>query len=122
MKNKTGFIVLFSALILLSTCLSDMCGSTVIKESVSPNQKYIATVFEWGCGATTSFNRVVNLRYYGSEFDGADQDDWIYSLEGQLEVNMEWVSENELKVFYPAGAAPNIENTWHDVRISFQKQ
>ena len=118
-SNLIGFVVL---LFLLSACSSDLCGSTIIKESVSPGQKYIATVYEWDCGATTSFNRVINLRSYGSDFDGEDQGNWIYSLEGQLDVDVMWMSKDELKVFYPAGTDPQAQTTWHDVRISFQKR
>ena len=122
MKNKSCLIGFCGLLLLLSACSSDLCGSTVINESVSPGQKYIATVYEWGCGATTSFNRVVNIRSTGSEFDGGNQDDWVYSLEGQLDVDVMWLSKDELKVFYPAGTNPHAQTTWHEVRISFQKR
>ena len=121
MKNKSCLIGFCGLLLLLSACSSDLCGSTIIKESVSPGQKYIATVYEWDCGATTSFNRVINLRSYDSDFDGGDQDDWVYSLEGQLDVDVMWMSKDELKVFYPVGTNPHAQTTWHDVRISFQK-
>ena len=122
MKNKSYLIGFCGLLLLLSACSSDLCGSAIIKESVSPGQKYIATVYEWDCGATTSFNRVINIRSYGSDFDGGDQDDWVYSLEGQLDVNVMWLSKDELKVFYPAGTNPHAQTSWRDVRISFQKR
>lgn len=122
MKNKSCLIVLGGLLFLLPACFQDLCGSTIINESVSPGQKYIATVYEWDCGATTPFNRVINLRSYGSDLDGGDQDDWIYSLQGQLDVNVVWLSKDELKVFYPAGTNPHAQTTWRDVRISFETQ
>jgi hypothetical protein len=122
MKIKSCLIGLGGLLFLLPACFSDLCGSTIIYESVSPGQKYIATVYEWDCGATTSFYRVINLRTYGSDFDGGNQDERIYSLEGQLDVNAVWASKDELKVFYPAGTDPHVKTTWHDVRISFQKR
>ena len=122
MKIKSCLIGLGCLLLLLPACLPDLCGSTLIKESVSPGQKYIATIYEWDCGATTSLNRVINLRSYGSDFDGEDQDDWIYSLEGQLDVDVQWISKDELKIFYPAGTDPHVKTIWHDVRISFQKR
>ena len=122
MKIKSCLIGLWGLLLLLPACLPDPCGSTLIKESVSPGQKYIATVYEWNCGATTPFNRVVNLRSYDSDFDGGDQDNWIYSLEGQEDVDVQWLSKDELKVYYPAGTDPYAKTTWHDVRISFQER
>ncbi len=122
MKIKSCLIALSGLLFILSACFSDLCGSTIIKESVSPGQKYVATIYEWNCGATTPFNRVINLRSYDSDFDGEDQDDWIYSLKGQLDVDVDWVSKDELKVFYPAGTDPHAKTTWHNVRISFQKR
>jgi len=122
MKINSHIIGFVSLLFLLSACLSDLCGSTLISESVSPGQKYIATIYEWDCGATTTANRVINLRSYDSGFDGEDQGNWIYSLEGQLDVDVMWMSKDELKVFYLAGTEPHVKTVWHDVRISFQKR
>jgi hypothetical protein len=46
----------------------------------------------------------------------------IRTIEDQLDVNIVWMSKDELSVFYPAGTGPQVKTTWKDVRISFEKQ
>ena len=54
------------------------CGNTVLQEVSSTDGHLVATAFERGCGATTAFTRIVNLRSAGTRFDGEDSEEWIY--------------------------------------------
>ncbi|MFA0813729.1 hypothetical protein [Microbulbifer epialgicus] len=114
MKTLHVLLVLF-----LSGC-SDLCSVDLLGESKSPDEKYIATVFERNCGATTPFVRVVSLRYAGSEFSPEEVDDWVFTIHGQSDINVSWVENTELKISYSAtGDNPTQRDKWEKVIIKY---
>lgn len=111
-------LYVFSALF-LSGC-SDLCGVDFLSESKSPDGKYIATVFERNCGATTPFVRVVSLRHAGSGFSPEDDDDWIFTIHGQSDINVLWIESTKLKISYsPTGDSPTQRTKWEKITIKY---
>ncbi|MCX2803407.1 hypothetical protein [Microbulbifer thermotolerans] len=110
--------VLFLAL-LLSGC-GDLCSVDLLSESKSPDGKYIATVFERNCGATTPFVRVVSLRHAGSGFAPEEDDDWVFTIHGQSDINVSWVENTELIISYSAtGDTPTQRTRWKKLNIKY---
>lgn len=92
--------VLHVLLVLFLSDCSDLCCVDLLSESNSPDGKYVATVFERNCGATTPFVRVVGLRHAGSGFAPDEDDDWVFTIHGQSDIYVSWIENAELKISY----------------------
>lgn len=108
-------LVLLLATFLMS-CDMSLCSNELIEDVTSPTGKYIASVFERNCGATTPYVRVLSLRSSGEKFDPDDDDDWVFTVHGQSDVQVSWMADNKLKVSY-AGIWDQLtrREKWKDV-------
>ncbi len=105
----------------LTSCDADLCGNELIREVTSPDGKYIASIFERNCGATTPYIRVVNLRLSDEKFAPEEDDDWVFTIHGQSDVKVSWVADGELKITYSgAGDQPTQRRKWKDVSVSYE--
>jgi len=113
----------FSTLLLialLASCDENLCGNEIIDEVVSPDRKYVASVFERSCGATTPFVRVVSLRTSDTTFDPEDHDNWVFTIRGQPEVSVSWLARDKLRISYSGiGDLPNQRKKWKDVLVYY---
>ena len=117
-------ITLTLAAVLLSGCSA--CGEDKLFETTSPGNKYVATVFRRGCGATTGFLYHVNVRSYTDSFfpdrKGAIISGQVFlTREGKIDIT--WKDDKTLKVSCdgcPKDRKPTMENSWNDVHISYE--
>lgn len=100
------------------------CGNDVVAEYVTPDKGYIATVFVRGCGATTSFNTVVNVRPSWADFRGDDEYDGVFVAEGRGDLRARWESNDRLKVTYLAADFEVYKKVvlLGDIKISFEEK
>jgi hypothetical protein len=59
-------MILLLAALLLDGC--GACGEDKLAETGSPGNRYVATIFRRGCGATTGFLYHVNIRIANGSF------------------------------------------------------
>ena len=90
---------------------------------LSPDRRYIATVFVRGCGATTGYVTHVNLRkatdVFMADRGGVITGGEVVTTEGVALVKPRWVQNTELEVRL-RGEAPlavNVATMWNDVAI-----
>ena len=76
--------------------LTGDCAETTKAQTVSPDGKYVATVYERDCGATTDFSTIVNVRLSNAKFSEKEGD--IFIVRGQPTVNLTWESSTGLKI------------------------
>jgi hypothetical protein len=114
-------MLIFLALVFLSTngctALSDDCEDTIRTSAVSPDGKYIATVYERDCGATADLSIIVNLRDASTKFNG--REGRVFIVKGQPQVDIGWNDKTSLKI---ACSSTNIfkqEKSWQDISISY---
>jgi len=95
----------------LGFLVPDLCGNSVLAESVSPNGKLKAVVFTRDCGATTDFSTQVSLVKAGDTLknDGgnlfiADRDHRKAPTgqSGGPAVAVRWISDGQLRVEHHA--------------------
>ena len=117
-------IILSMVALLLGGC--GVCGEDRLAETSSPGNKYVATVFRRGCGATSGFLYHVNIRSSSGSFTadhrGAIEDGQIFlTREGKL--NVSWKDDMTLQVSCtgcPKDRKPTMETSWNDVSISYE--
>lgn len=96
------------------------CSNRFLHESASPDGKYVASIFERNCGATTPYVRVVSLREVSSKFDPARNEDWVFTVHGRANIRLTWVDKSELKISSSfTGDAPTHRAKWRDVKIIY---
>jgi hypothetical protein len=102
------------------SCGRILCGNEVLGEFRSPDGKYIATVFERNCGATTPYVRVVSLRRAESSFDPESTGDWVFTLKHQPSIEVKWEDSTHLFITHGRNDdSPTRRNDWNEVRISY---
>ncbi|MGZ3912012.1 MAG: hypothetical protein ACXVBR_18140 [Flavisolibacter sp.] len=107
-------------LVLFISGCSDLCGVELLGESKSPDEEYVATIFERNCGATTPFVRVVSLRHVGSEFAPDDDDDWVFTIHGQSYIHVSWIENKKLEISYSeTGDNPTQRTKWEKITIKY---
>lgn len=94
------------------------CSDTILAEEKSPDGRYIATLFERDCGATTDFSTIVNLREINSKFD--PDDGTIFVVSGRHPVKLIWKSEVELLVICKSGEVFRSEPAWQNIKVSYK--
>ena len=105
----------------LASCNKDLCGNELVCEVASPDGRYIASLFERDCGATTPQISVVNLRLSDAEYAPEEIDDWIFTIHGQSDVKVSWVVDGQLKIKYSrTGDKPTQRLKWRDVSVSYE--
>jgi hypothetical protein len=114
---RFALALLFCAM--LSACVGSPCDNSVLSEAVSPDKKYIATVFAHDCGATAPFAKAVVIRTAGSEFHGNDVDEYVFTMRGDHAVSVHWDGPNQLVIERPAIASDIFKElaSWNDVRV-----
>jgi len=113
---------------ILAGCLID-CGDTINLEKTSPAQKYVATVFERDCGATTDYSTIVVLRRFGSSFD--PESGRIFIMKGRVPVTLTWADSSSLLITRPECGPEDDRNVkdkvfkrerkWNGVSISYAR-
>lgn len=112
-----GFICL-----IVVGCSGPECGNVILKESISPNGKKVALLFERNCGATTPFVQVVIIRDNGSDFDGNNTEDFIFTMKGQQLIEIQWENAKRLAIIRPLDKN-NIfkeQKSWEGIEISYR--
>jgi hypothetical protein len=114
------YLLLFCAATVVVACGGSLCGNDVIKESVSPDGKYVASVIERNCGATTPYVQVISLRLSNTKLDPEKHDDWVFTIHGQSKIELNWESTRKLNISYSGtGDNPTQRVSWQDVAISY---
>jgi hypothetical protein len=112
--------VLFLVLLLIA-CDSNICSNELKNEAVSSDGKYVASIFERNCGATTPFVQVVSLRLSNMKFDPENHDEWVFTIHGKSNVEVDWTDVDRLQVSYSStGDEPTKRTNWQDVVISYK--
>jgi hypothetical protein len=96
------------------------CEDTVKSEENSPSGRYIATIFERDCGATTDFSTIVNMRAATEKFDG--DRDTIFIVKGQPRMVLVWKDNSTLNINCDdckTNAIFQRADSWQDVRIAY---
>lgn len=92
----------------------------MLSEHESPNGKYVASVFERNCGATTPYVQVVAMRTSENTFDPEMYDDWVFTIHGRTELKVSWVEDGKLSIDYSGtGDQPTQREKWRDVVVSY---
>jgi len=114
-RNKAIFLII----IVLAGC-TDLCANTITKESNPPDHRFVASLFERNCEATTPLVRVVRLRHSRSIFSPSNVDNWVFTIHGESNIEIKWVSDKELKIIYTAtGDKPTQRKRWGDVVVTY---
>jgi hypothetical protein len=96
------------------------CEDTIKTEVKSPDGKYVATLYERDCGATTDFSTIVNLRDSSARFKGDDLG--VVILKGQHKLDLVWDGNRKLRLQCHDCRTDDIfkqEKVWKDIDISF---
>lgn len=122
MRPLSKFALYLFFCMALAACVGSPCDNSVLSESVSPDKRYIATVFSHDCGATAPFARAVIIRAVGSKFEGNNVDDYVFTIRGDHAVNVLWSGPNQLIIERPEVANDIFKElkTWKDVRIELR--
>jgi hypothetical protein len=118
-----------AALIVSGCSLSSECSEAMLKESTSPDGKYIANLFQRNCGATTSFTYHVNLRNSSEkisyDWHGRATNGEIFLISNHS-LSLTWKDEKTLVIMCDncsANDKPAIyKEAWENVNISYQRQ
>jgi len=95
------------------------CDNTIKSEKRSPDGKYVATLFERNCGATTDFSTIVQLHESSEKLKGDDLG--ILVVKGQHEIDLTWDGNSSLRLQCNDCRSDDIfkqERKWKDVEIS----
>jgi hypothetical protein len=97
------------------------CSNEVLQEAMSSDGKYIATAFERNCGATTPFARIVGVRSGRSRFDSESTDEWVFTVEGQPDIQLTWMAPERLTIRYAGGGHVFRKAViWYGLVISYE--
>lgn len=96
-------------ILLLTGCSNVLCSNDIINETKSSDGKYIATVFDRNCGATTANLRIVTLRLAKDSLDSNEYKDWVFKVKGQPKVDVIWITDDKLSINYAgSGEEPSM--------------
>ena len=118
---NTALVLVLAVLVVLIIYLCYLardfpCENITEKEVLSLDGRYIATLFERNCGATTDFVTIVSIRDKDKAFR-PETDSRVLVIEGSSLVDMHWVSQNTLTLKYNAHE-PFLKNErWGDISI-----
>lgn len=108
----------------ISACSEQMCGNEILAEVPSPDEAYVATLFERNCGATAPFVRAVVIREKGDDFDGNDVERFIFTMRGRDNIGISWVGIDHLEIARPERGNDifKSEPSWLGIRISYSSE
>lgn len=104
----------------LGLFLASDCEDAIKIEAKSPDGKYVATLYERDCGATTDFSTIVALRDHSANFKGDDLG--VVIVKGQHKFDLVWDGNTKLHLQCHDCRSDEIfkeEKTWKNVEISF---
>lgn len=103
----------------LGLFLASGCEDKIKIETKSADGKYVATLYERDCGATTDFSTIVNLRVSSARCKGDDLG--VVILKGQHHLDVVWDGNTKLQLKCDDCRPEDMfkqEKTWKDVEIS----
>lgn len=117
------WVVLISILGLagLSGCdnvLFGDCTDAMKAEARSPDGRYVATVFERDCGATTDFSTHVGIRKNDKLMMFSEQVS-VLTIKGRETVDVEWSTDETLLISLPKAKTFTKLQAWRDVKIVY---
>ena len=114
-------LVYVSICTMLAACSEPECGNQVKSETESPDKRLVATHFERNCGATTQFVQVVSIRPIGSLFDGNNTDEFVFTMQGNHEIDLHWMNASQLVIGRPSIRVDIFKEreSWRDISIQF---
>lgn len=97
----SGACVVFGAglwgIVLLGTYnLAGNCANEILQEIPSPDNKFVAVIFQRNCGATTGYTTEVSVLPMTENLP--DEGGNAFWLDSDLEVEVEWTENRQLKV------------------------
>lgn len=96
------------------------CSDTVQSEAHSIDDRYVATVFERDCGATTDYSTNVSLRDSVEPFDSSQDENIVFTVGSQTTINVEWTAENALVLVASTENIFRRLESWRDVRVTYE--
>jgi hypothetical protein len=75
--------------------MSDFCKNETPMETISADDKRVATVFVRDCGATTNWNTEVAVQWKSGD---PRPDDVVFIADGKPDVQIEWLDDRTLSV------------------------
>lgn len=114
-----AFIVFFS----ISCGQTTLCGNSIKSEAQSPDGKYLATLFQRDCGATTDFSTIVNIRPFDSKFN--PDNGIVLLIGGQPNVSLRWIANSSLQIVCKNCLSNTVfkeENQWREIQISRKQE
>jgi len=94
------------------------CSAVVLQEATSPNGEYLATAFEWSCGATAPADRIVSVRQARTSFDPKQEDGVVLRVGYRPGIELRWADDHRLLVRIPDTFKTFEERgSWRDVRV-----
>jgi hypothetical protein len=111
---------IFCMPVIVFACSGIFCGNDLVSESISTDGKYVASVFERNCGATTPYVQVVSLRLSNTKLNPENHDDWVFTIHGKSKVELFWENANRLNISYTGtGDKPTERDSWKNVTITY---
>ena len=113
-----GFLVWVGYWSLAIYSLQFDCENVVLQEAISPNGRYAATVFERDCGATTSADRIVSMRFASEPFNPEQPDQVVLRVGLRPNITVRWAADDRLLVrTYSTTRYLQRRPSWSDVRV-----
>lgn len=94
------------------------CDDAVISEVVSPDGRYVATVLERDCGATTDYSTMVALRDAAQPIEEAKQTP-VLVIESRVMIDLQWGADRKLLIVFPPSETFAKLEAWRDVQIIY---
>jgi len=118
--NKMRNLLFLFVSLIITSCGIDICDNDLLFEVSSPDKQYIASVFERNCGATTPYMRIVSSRLSNEEFNPNKHDNWVFNINGQSNIEVNWTSSRELHILFSGtGSQVSQKEKWRDVIIKY---
>jgi hypothetical protein len=110
-----GIFVQYTSLSILGDCVDNMKY-----ESVSPDRRFVATVFEQSCGATTGFSTQVNIRESSQSFDSKSKGNILVLVTGgRNDIYLSWSDRSHLSVSLLNVEIFKKEEMWNGISITY---
>ena len=101
------------------------CGEDKLTEASSSNNKYVATAFRRGCGATSGFVYHVNIRSstasFSSDSRGIIEEGQVF-LTREGKISIQWKDGTTLQINCdgcPKDRKAKMETSWNGINISY---
>jgi hypothetical protein len=126
-----GVIVGFVALVVVALWLlmPDLCGNSVIAESVAPGGRIRAVVFNRDCGATTGFSTQVSILRSSESLPNNGGNIFVADCDhgrapagpsGGPDIKVTWVSDSHLRIeHHPLIRLFKAEPVRRDIKIEY---